>query len=191
MIRLALILFWLAWPALAQEDAPVETNPSETPDAPDVAAASEPPMTYERLGRIIFALDPQAQPQGPAFRMTVADVPVLVVTDPIADRMRAMVPIASAESLSDADLRRMMQANFDTALDARYAVANGMLWAVYIHPLSPLEKNQFISGLGQTVNIALTYGSLYSGGATQYQGGDSGALQRSLIDELLKKGEAL
>lgn len=176
MIRLAAILICLARFCVAQE----ETAPN-----------TEPPMTYEELGRIIFTLDPEAKPQGPGFQMMVADVPVLVITDINADRMRAMVPIRNAADVSPDDMRRMMQANFDSALDARYAIANGTLWAVFIHPLSPLEKNQFISGLGQTVNIAKTYGTLYTGGAVQFGGGDSNDLQRTLIDELLKKGEEL
>ena len=151
----------------------------------------EPPMTYERLGKIIFALDPEAQPSGPGFLLTVSDVPVVIITDASADRMRAMVRIRSAEDLTPEDMRRMMQANFDSALDARYAVANGTLWATFIHPLSPLKKDQLISGLGQTVNVARTYGTLYSGGGVQYGGGDSNNLQQELIQELLKKGEAI
>lgn len=169
MIRFALIWMLLTGGAMAQE--------------------AEPPMTYERMGKIVFALDPQAQPRGPGFELTISDVPVLVITDVPADRMRAMVPIRGAADLTPEDLRRMMQANFDSALDARYAIANGTLWAVFIHPLSPLEKDQFISGLGQTVNIAKTYGTFYSGGAVQFGGGDSNDLQRALIEELLKKGE--
>ena len=159
-------------------------------DAPSATQAEE-PMTYERLGKIIFALDENAQPRGPGFELSVSGVPIIVVTDPVADRMRAMVPIRRADELTQGDLQRMMQANFDSALDARYAIANGTLWAAFIHPLSPLEKDQFISGLGQTVNIAKTYGTLYSGGAAQYGGGDSGNLQRALIEELLKKGEEI
>lgn len=180
MIRLVLLLSMLSLgtATLAQEDAP------ETPHA-------EEPMTYERLGKIIFALDENAQPRGAGFELTVAGVPIIVVTDATANRMRAMVPIRRADELTEGDLQRMMQANFDSALDARYAIANGTLWAAFIHPLSPLEKDQFISGLAQTVNIAKTYGTLYSGGAAQYGGGDSGNLQRDLIEELLKKGEEI
>ncbi|WP_170357086.1 hypothetical protein [Ruegeria arenilitoris] len=169
MIRFALIWILLAGHALAQE--------------------AEPPMTYERLGKIIFALDPDAEPQGPGFTMTISDVSVLVVTDVHADRMRAMVAISGTSELSAEDLQRMMQANFDSTLDARYAIANGTLWAVFIHPLSRLNKDQLISGLAQTVNIARTYGTLYSGGAAEFGGGDSHDLQRELIDDLLKKGE--
>ncbi|RBW53042.1 hypothetical protein [Ruegeria sp. A3M17] len=174
MIRLALLMIFLAGGALAQE----------TPEP-------EPPMTYERLGKIIFALDPDAKPFGPGFELKVGDVTVLVVTDINADRMRAMVAIGSAEDLSPADLERMMQANFDSTLDARYALANDILWAAYIHPLSRLDKNQLISGLAQTVNIAKTYGTLYTGGAAEFGGGDSQDLQRDLIKELLKKGEEI
>jgi len=39
-----------------------------------------------------------------------------------------------------------MQANFDSALDARYAIAKGKLWSAFIHPLSELNEEQFFSG---------------------------------------------
>ncbi|MFQ6553980.1 hypothetical protein AAD018_016690 [Aestuariibius insulae] len=149
---------------------------------------TEPPMTMERLARIMIALDPEAQAQGNSIELTIDDVPVLIVADPQADRMRAMVPIRSADGLSDEEMRRLMQANFDTALDARYAVAQGRLWGVFIHPFSPLKRDQVISGIGQTVNVAKTYGSLYTGGAAQFGGGDSVPLQRQLIDRLLERG---
>ncbi|MEM7546748.1 MAG: hypothetical protein AAF367_14540 [Pseudomonadota bacterium] len=158
---------------------------------PASAQDAQPPMTLDRLGEIIIALDPEAASNGQQFQLVVEDVPVLVVTDVGADRMRAMVPIRSAEGVTDDEMRRLMQANFDTALDARYAVAQGRLWAVFIHPLSPLEKNQFISGVGQTVNLARTYGSLYTGGAMTFGGGDSNAIHRELIDDLLKRGEPI
>jgi hypothetical protein len=86
---------------------------------------------------------------------------------------------------------RLMQANFDSALDARYAVANGRLWGVFIHPLSPLEKNQFLSGLVQTVTVARTYGTGYTSGGAVFGGGDSNEIYRKLFEELQKKGEAL
>lgn len=169
MVRAVLVLLAMATAAVAEE--------------------AEPRMTYERLGRILSALDPEVQPRGRAFSLAIEGVQVVVITDPAADRMRAMVPIRPAEGLSETDLHRMMQANFDSALDARYAIANGTLWAAFIHPLSPLEKDQLISGLAQTVNVARTYGTLYTGGAMQFGGGDSPGLQRQLIDELLRRGE--
>jgi len=116
-------------------------------------------------------------------------VRILGVTDTAADRMRAIAPVARQSDVTGAQMTRMMQANFDTALDARYAIGKDILWSAYIHPLSPLQKDQLISGLGQVVNLARSYGTLYSSGGLQYGGGDSGALQRQLIEDLLEKGE--
>ena len=148
-------------------------------------------MTLDQMETLLGRLDPAMERAGPAFRLTVEDVPVLVVTDPRADRMRAMVPIRSAEGLTDEDLMRMMQANFDSALDARYAVAEGRVWATFIHPLSPLRDDQLISGIGQTVNAALTYGTLFSSGAGQFGRGDSAGEQQKLLERLQERGQEL
>lgn len=187
MIR-ALCLALMLTPAagLAQDATP----PVETPDAAP-QQASEPPMTMARLGEIVLLLDPAAVARGPALEFTLDGIPIIVIADPRADRMRAMVPIASADGLTQADLMRMMQANFDSALDARYAVANGRLWGVFIHPLSPLEKDQFLSGLVQTITVAKTYGNAYSGGGAVFGGGDSNGIYRKLFEELRKKGQEL
>ncbi|MBM1222233.1 hypothetical protein JQU17_16865 [Ponticoccus sp. SC2-23] len=169
--RLAAALILTALPAFAQE--------------------AEPPMTAERLIRIAIALDPEARVAGPGLEMTISDVPILIVMDPGANRMRAMVPIASADGLDADDLLRMMQANFDSALDARYAVANGRVWGVFLHPLAELERDQLISGLAQVVSVAQTYGTFYSSGAAQFGSGDSARMHRELLEDLLDRGEAL
>ncbi|WP_298915046.1 hypothetical protein [uncultured Roseobacter sp.] len=159
-------------------------------ETPEAVPSPEPPMTIQRLAEIILNIDEDAQLRGSAIEFTVQDIPVIVVADPRADRMRAMVPIRSAEGLKAEELMRLMQANFDTALDARYAVAQGRLWGVFIHPLSPLEQDQFLSALAQTVNVARTYGQTYSGGAQVFGGGDSNGIFQELLDEL-RKGQAL
>jgi hypothetical protein len=148
-------------------------------------------MTMIRLIEIIKVIDPDAVSSGPTIEFTILDVPIMVIADPLADRMRAMVPIRSSEDLEEGDLLRMMQANFDTALDARYAIAQGRLWGVFIHPLSPLEREQLLSGLAQTVNVALTYGQSYSGGASVFGGGDSNDIYRKLLDDLKSRGQEL
>ncbi|MEO1139534.1 MAG: type III secretion system chaperone [Pseudomonadota bacterium] len=194
MSRLPLVLALLVMPfALSAQESDGDTSPETRPEAAEPAPETtvEAPMTLERMDEIVRALDPDAQTNGRMWRLIIADTPVLIITDPENDRMRALAAVGEVSEIDEADLTRMMQANFDSALDARYAIAKETVWSTYIHPFKPLEKDQLISGLGQVVNLVQSYGTLYSGGAMQFGGGDSGTLQRELIDELLKKGEEL
>ncbi len=170
----ALLFALLPWTLSAQEEA-----------------TEEGPMTVERIVSILAAIDPDATLMPRGVGLTISDIPVLVMIDPLANRMRALVPVASADGLTEADLLRVMQANFDTAMDARYAVANDRLWSVFIHPLRELQREQLISGLAQTVVLARTYGSAYSSGLIIFGQGDSLELHRELFEDLLERGEAL
>jgi hypothetical protein len=167
MLHTFALIFALATPAFAQDAA----------------------MIPERLTDIILALNPDAAINANGIELTIEDIPVLVVMAPNADRMRAMVPIASVDDVTPEEMNRMMQANFDTALDARYAVAQGRVWGVFIHPLGALERAEFLSGLAQTVNLARTYGTLYSGGAQVFGGGDSNGIYDELFGDLLNRGQ--
>ena len=156
---------------------------------PLIAQDAEPAMTLERMAEIVLALDADASITGNGFELSISDVPVLIIAAARANRMRAMVPISSVEGMTPEEMERAMQANFDSALDARYAIARGRLWGVFIHPLKELERDQLISGIAQTVNVAQTYGSLYTSGAAQFGAGDSSGLQAQLLEELLERGE--
>ncbi len=184
-MRLFLIFVMICHASLAW----AQHEPETEPDPEQFVAPVEPDMTVRRMAEIIVAIDPDARLRGNTFELTIDDIPMAVVFDPVSDRMRAMVPIRSAAGLDADEMMRLMQANFDTAIDARYAVAQNGLWAVFIHPLSSLKKDQLLSGMVQTVNLAKTYGSLYSGGANVYGDGDSNEIYRNLLDELLEKGQ--
>jgi hypothetical protein len=148
-------------------------------------------MTLERLVAIVRTIDQKAEVRGPAMRLTIEDVNVTIIADPKNNRMRAFVAIQSLDGVNQQLLYRLMQANFDSALDARYAIAQEHILSVFIHPLKELGKNEFISGLGQVVNLVKTYGTAFTSGAMTFGGGDSRNLHRKLIDELLKKGEQI
>ena len=115
-----------------------------------------------RLRNIVQRIDPNAEllPNGATFR--VQNIPVTLVYDINADRMRLISPASSIDELDAEMLVRLMQANFDSALDSRYALAGGILWATYLHPLSTLSSDEFGSGLGQTINLVTTFGSTYT-----------------------------
>ena len=58
----------------------------------------------------------------------------------------------------------MLEANFHSALDGRYAISNGMVYAAYIHPLSPLRPEEVRSALRQVAELGKTFGTTYSSG---------------------------
>ncbi len=167
-----------------------QLNKKKKPGLPPAPKTYEGTMTLERMNTIITRLDPAAKAiRKGVWQFIIEKVPVLIVTDEKNDRMRILVSIRPAGGLSREVLARIAQANFDSALDARYAVARNVLWATFIHPLRALHDKQFISGIGQTVNLALTFGSTYSSGLLIFGGGDSqDIIRRQLIDKLLKKG---
>lgn len=151
-------------------------------------------MDMDRLGSIIESLDDNADrgEQGSFWQFKLDDVAVTVIADGKANRMRALVGVASVENLPGDTLLRLLQANFDTALDARYAVANGVVWSAFIHPLDRLSDDQLLSGLAQVVTLARTYGTTFTSGALSFGGGDStGLLQEELRNRLREKGFAL
>ncbi|MGI9425685.1 MAG: type III secretion system chaperone [Hyphomicrobiaceae bacterium] len=164
--------------------------PAERENKQDSPVQHEGSMTLARMGEIIKRLDDKAEILRPGtWQFTVSERVVVVITDSAHNRMRILSPIGAVDGLPVDLLKRLMQANFDTALDARYAVAKGVLWSTFIHPLSALHDRQFISGIGQTVNLVLTFGSTFSSGAMSFGGGDSrDIIRKKLIEELLKKG---
>ena len=167
-----------------------EKGPQADKGKPGPSKTIEGKMTLERMNEIVRRLDPEAKiPQPGSWQFTISERPVVIVTDIRANRMRIISPITKVEALPEGAMERMMQANFDTALDARYAVARGVVWATFIHPLAALHDRQFISAIGQTVNLSLTFGKTFSSGAMSFGGGDSrDIIRKKLIEELQKKG---
>ena len=65
--------------------------------------------------------------------------------------------------LEDAELLwTLLCANFDRALDAKYAIHRGLLWSTFVHPLGELTAAEFESGLKQVYTLRATYGTTYT-----------------------------
>lgn len=180
-----LTLFISASVAAAAATQEQEAAPEANAPAHDAVA---PRMTIDLLDGLVKTIDPEATRDGNMWQFSLADRQVYLVADPTADRMRVMTPIAQTGTLPVELYERMMQANFDAALDARYAVAQNLVWSVFIHPLASLTEQELLSGTAQTVTAAINFGTSFSSGATVYGGGDTnGIIGRQLLDELLKK----
>ena len=96
---------------------------------------------------------------------------VIVITDERADRMRIMIPIAKADKLTAKQMKVLLEANFDRALDAKYAIQGGTVWGVFTHWLSPLSKFEFKSAARQVARLAATYGTTFSSTDVVFGGG--------------------
>lgn len=159
---------------------PVFAQPAQTPQ-----------MNNARLEALIARVDENYQGQEGLWEFQLEGIPLRVVTDANANRMRIYAPIIKADNIEKDKLYRLLQANFDSTLDARYAIAQGMLWATFIHPLSSLTDQNFFSGVGQTVNIVISYGNTYSSGVFIFGGGDSGQLQQEILERLKRLSESI
>lgn len=152
-------------------------------------------MNNEQLAAIIQRIDPEYTGRPGLWQLrieSIGDKTITVITDTNADRMRIVIPIRKADDLNQEEMYRILQANYDSALDARYAIGQGILWSTFIHPLSSLNDKDFLSGMGQTINIVTTYGKTYSSGMFTFGGGDSNELlEKQLLEELQKKGQAI
>ena len=175
---LALSVFG-AFPAgFAQE----QTLPPPPLDAP--LEQFEGTMTGERLGELIFRIDPNAQELGNGYSFSVNDRELRLVFDENANRMRVLTPIVAIDGIPPELLMRTLQANFDAVLDARYAIGSGQLWAVFVHPLASLTDRDFLSGVAQTAVAAQTFGTTFTSGAFVFGGGDSQSLHEDLLRQL-------
>jgi len=96
-------------------------------------------------------------------------VSMMVLTSEQHDRMRIMAMAGDEGIVAKADLSLLMQANFEKALDARYSIFQGKLWAAYLHPLGTLTETELTSALRQVATLVKTYGTTYSSSNLQFQ----------------------
>ena len=120
------------------------------------------PMTLERLEQILESEVSNVVGENGQWRVSVGGRAVIVLADAQNDRMRVFSPVVPTEELTAQQVQTMLAANFHTALDARYAVTDGAVVALYLHPLETLQADNFRSALRQVVSLAETFGTSYS-----------------------------
>ena len=97
------------------------------------------------------------------------------LTDTHHDRMRFMIPVMRLSNPPSAFLFTLLEANFHKALDANYAVHDGLLWATFVHPLRSLSHSLARDAVKQVVTLALNTGTSYSSGSLVFMGGSKEA----------------
>ena len=181
-------LIALAAPSTSAQDM---AEPYELP------ALTDNPMTLDRVDELVRRISKDAVRDGNSWRFQYQDISIFVIADDNADRIRIISPISNAATLTEEQLFRLMQANYESALDARYAIAQGAVWSAFIHPLSELTEREFFSGMGQSVSLVVTYGKTFSSGALVYSGGDyyegegNPSDEPDVFGDIMKKGEQI
>ncbi len=117
----------------------------------------------DRQLRILLERETEIIEENPGFwRVEFAGRTLLVITDETHNRMRVMSPVIDEEELDADELRMLLLANFDRALDARYALSDEILWSVFLHPLRELSKQFLLDALDQVATLADNFGGSYS-----------------------------
>jgi len=125
-------------------------------------------MNPEKMGEIFESITDSIQGGNGRWQFKIKETIFMCITDTNHNRMRIISPIADAKQLDEKLKSAALIANFHTALDVKYALADDVLWSVFIHPLKELTKNQVISGLSQVYSCVKTFGTTYSSGALNF-----------------------
>ena len=157
--------------ALKQEIFALKNQPAEIPKHERVPPQPtlEKPMNNIELKRLLANLVGHIGGEEGAWNIAYNDVPMVVLTSPTHDRMRIVSPIRENSTMESSQMKELLKANFDRALDARYAFFRGNLWSVYLHPLGSLSEAELVSALGQVANLVKNYGGTYSSSHLHFQ----------------------
>lgn len=78
--------------------------------------------------------------------------------------MRIVAPIIEASELRPDHMYAMLDANYHSVLDARYAISDGMVMAAFIHPSHPCTRSWSKAPCRQVVSALKPFGGNYSSG---------------------------
>ena len=114
------------------------------------------------MGKLLDSYLSDLEGQPGFWRGVRNEVPVFVFSDDEHDRMRIMAPIGVVEELEPDLLHVLLQANYDRALDARYAMRGNELWSVVVHPLATLATDDLPAMFDQVVLLVKNTGSTFA-----------------------------
>lgn len=106
---------------------------------------------------------------------------VYVVINPVNGQLQIMAPIVPVNMLNHATLIRTLEANFSATNEARYAIAKGLVWSVYVNSLATLVESEFVTSLKQVVSTAKKFSGLIVLEEPTSGGNDSGTPEVEVI----------
>lgn len=129
-------------------------------------------MNNKRLNAIISEhADKIEEAENGYWRYMYKDQTLLTITDESHNRMRIISPAALSKDLNQDALQICMEANFDRALDARYAISGEYLWSAFIHSLAELTDKQVVDAMDQVATLTANYGTTFTSSDLLFGGG--------------------
>lgn len=119
-------------------------------------------MNNDTLEEIYTTVSDSIVGRSGSWQFHINEVPIMSLTDETHNRMRIISPIIDANRLTEDLLKASLVANFHTALDVKYAVSDGILWSVFIHPLKELSSEQVKDAISQVYHANVTFGSTFA-----------------------------
>jgi len=144
------------------------------PDARVGQYAGLSPMTTSAIGKLLDSYLTELEGENGFWRGVREEVQIFVLSDDSHDRMRIMAPIGELKELEANVLKMLLEANYDRALDAKYALRGREVWSVSVHPLATLAPDDFASFLDQVVRLVKNTGSSYASSDLVFGGGQRG-----------------
>lgn len=129
-------------------------------------------MNVTELDKIIRSVGDSIQQNQGSWQLKYKEIWVYVVTDANHNRMRIISPIARVEELEDKHYIKSLEANFHTALDIKYAISEGWMWSIFVHPLKELSAHQVKDAFSQVYSGVATFGFTYSSGELLFPGNE-------------------
>lgn len=144
-------------------------------------------MTNEKLQEIYTSVSDSIQGQTGTWQFHVKDVTMVSITDISHNRMRIISPIVEVASLKEDLLKAALMANFHTALDVKYAIADGILWSIFVHPLKELSEDQVRDALSQVYYANVNFGSTYASTSLVFPGSENKGGEKKKAEPVFKK----
>jgi hypothetical protein len=119
-------------------------------------------MNNEKMGKILESVADSIQGQNGQWQFKIKEVVFMCITDTNHNRMRIISPITEAKRLDDKLKSAALVANFHSALDVKYAIADDFLWSAFIHPLKELSEAQVLDAVKQVYSANVTFGTTFS-----------------------------
>ena len=119
-------------------------------------------MTLDTVSRLLDRLLEEKEGEGGFWHGQRNGVTLYVVADEEHDRMRIMAPIGEMRKADAGFLSILLQANFDRALDAKYAMRKRELWSVFMHPMSTLVPDDLGGFMDQVAKLVHNTGTTYA-----------------------------